>query len=315
MKLGAFMQRAISEYYAGADPFGEKGDFITAPEISQMFGEMIGIWITDLWMQMGKPNLNIIEFGPGRGTLMTDIARVTSKSIKAQIYLIETSPSLIEKQKTMLADYAPRWVSDLSEIENANPSIIIGNEFLDALPIEQLMRTDQGWQMRTVEEGVFNWINAEDDLKALLPSKTESNEIYELSPARIKAIKQFESFIAEKGGAALFIDYGYTKSHHGDTLQAVKNHKFVDLLEYAGTADITSHVDFDALARAIDLPKHITNQRLFLMTMGIEHRAAALSKHKDVSTDLNRLIANDQMGDLFKVLCFYSDMNIKPAGF
>lgn len=315
MKLSAFMQRAINEYYAGADPFGKKGDFITAPEVSQMFGEMIGVWVTDIWMQMGKPDLNIIEFGPGRGTLMADILRVTSKSINTTIYLIENSQNLINAQKALLSDDTIKWIDDLSDIKNKNPSIIIGNEFLDALPIEQLKRNDHGWQMRMIEEGESKWIKAEEQLKSLLPSKTESNVTYEVSPERISLIKNCEKHLNQSGGAALFIDYGYTKSHHGDTLQAVKNHEYVDVLENAGNADITTHVDFDALARVIGLPKHITNQNLFLTNLGIEQRAAILAKQKDVSADLNRLIANDQMGDLFKVLCFYNGDNIKPAGF
>ncbi len=315
MKLGAFMQRAIEEYYAGADPFGKQGDFITAPEISQMFGEMIGIWITDLWMQMGKPEINIIEFGPGRGTLMSDILRVISKSINVRTYLIENSQNLIETQKAALSAYDINWVNGLNDIENKNPSIIIGNEFLDALPIEQLMRTDKGWQMRMVEEGGYKWGDAEEELKTFLPPKTESNVVYEVSPERINLIKNCQTFLNRSNGAGLFIDYGYTKSHHGDTLQAVKNHEYVDVFKNAGQADITSHVDFDALARIIDLPKQINNQGLFLKNLGIEHRAGVLSQKKDVSADLNRLISAKEMGDLFKVLCFYKGENIKLAGF
>lgn len=315
MKLSAFVQRAIKEYYAGADPFGKQGDFITAPEISQMFGEMIGVWITDIWLQTGSPAINIIEFGPGRGTLMSDILRVTSKSIPAEIYLIETSQNLINTQKQMLSEYTVNWVDSLSDIETQKPSIILGNEFLDALPIEQLMRTDKGWQMRMVEEGGYSWKPAEKELTELLPPKTESNVIYEISPARIDFIKTCEEHINNCGGAGLFIDYGYTRSHHGDTLQAIKNHEYVDVIENAGKADITSHVDFDALTREIELPKHINNQRLFLQSLGIEQRATILSKQKDVSADLNRLVSHKEMGDLFKVLCFYKGEDIKPSGF
>lgn len=314
MKLGAFMQSAIEEYYANAEPFGQKGDFVTAPEISQMFGEMIAVWITDIWMQLDKPDLNIIEFGPGRGTLMADILRVLSKTVKPKVFLIENSNRLIEVQKNALKSHDVTWVEKLDHIQNGAQSIIIGNEFLDSLPIEQLMRSEKGWQMRVVEKGKMDWRTAEKQLIDYLPSTNQSNVIYEISPERIKFVKNCERFLEKSGGTALFFDYGYTTSHHGETLQAVKNHKYVDVLQNAGQADITSHVDFDALIREINGRKHVTTQRLFLMNLGIEQRTEILSKQKDVSQDLKRLIAPDQMGQLFKVLCFHN-LNITPAGF
>ncbi len=313
MNLGAFMKRSVEQYYATRDPFGVEGDFTTAPEISQMFGEMIGIWIVDLWMQMGKPELDIIEFGPGRGTLMADIIRVTTKETTINFYFIENSPTLKEKQKTAVPQAI--WVNTLNDIQSKNPCIIIGNEFLDALPIEQIKRNDKGWQKRRVLDESFDWEKAEDELLILLPQATQSNEIYEVAPERLSIIKQCQNYLTQRTGAALFIDYGHLKSHHGDTLQAIKNHEYVDPLKTAGDADLTAHVDFDALTRILELPNHLTTQRQFLLNLGIKHRAAALSKKKDVSADLLRLIAPDQMGELFKVLCFYKGESIKPAGF
>lgn len=337
MSLGAFTTLALTHpdhgYYTCYDPLGAEGDFTTAPEISQIFGELIGAWVVDTWMQMGKPAFNLIECGPGRGTLMADIMRV-GKMIPeflncAHVQLIETQGMLRKKQAKALAQYDAAWHVYLSDIQTDKPCIILGNEFLDALPIEQLRRDDKGWQKRVLSVDpsdkslCFDWAAAEDDLRALRPSKTESHQPYEVSPARIGFIDGCAKMLDGAGGAALFIDYGYQKSHYGDTLQAMRHHSFSDVLADIGQSDITSHVDFDALTRAIEPQQAqispVTTQRMFLLHLGIEQRAEALiqanpSRQEDIRKDVDRLIGRDQMGDLFKVMCFYKG-NIKPCGF
>lgn len=316
-------------YYSTRDPFGTTGDFTTAPEISQMFGEMLAAWLIDLWQQMDKTPLDIIEFGPGRGTLMADILRIACKvddfTKTVKIHLIESSPLLREKQKLTLKKHTETinitWHEGLPQ--SKTPAILIGNEFLDALPIEQLMRDSKGWQKRVIINGPkgfeFAWQAAPKDLLSYLPQKTTSNSIYEIAPDRIKFINQCAEHLIANNGAALFIDYGHKKSHHGETLQAVKNHKYVNSIKDIGNADLTAHVDFDALIRTVcsrNVSREtLVTQRQFLLNLGIEHRAAALSKQKDVTKDLMRLIAPDQMGELFKVMCFHAGSGLKPAGF
>ncbi len=324
--LGEFITHALTHpkygYYINRDPLGAGGDFTTAPEISQMFGEIVGAWVIDIWIQMGKPaSFNLIEAGAGRGTLMADIMRIScianGFAEAVQIQLIEASPLLKSKQATALEGYDVSWYDTISDINVDKPCIILGNEFLDALPIEQLRRGANGWQKRVITVNnnslAFGWGKAQNELIKLLPQKTVSSEIYEVAPSRISFINECANLLKNNGGAALFIDYGYAKSHHGDTLQAVKNHKFVNILEDIGNCDITAHVDFDALSRHISLNKtRITTQREFLISLGILQRAAAIGASDE---ELQRLIGRGEMGDLFKVMCFYHGDNLTPAGF
>ncbi len=347
MSLGAFFSFATSHpqygYYTNQSPFGREGDFITAPEISQMFGEIIGAWVYDTWQQLGEPQeFNLLEFGPGRGTLMSDILRVTTKSDAfknaVRISLIEVSPSLKQTQKETLSGHEVSWGTGLSEINRDCPIIIIGNEFLDALPIEQLKRNEQGWQKRVIKydapksEFSFDWEDAEQELIDLLPTKTESHQIYEVAPQRQKIIKDVCEHISVSSGAALWIDYGYTKRYYGETLQAVKKHQYSDVLSNIGQSDITAHVDFQALAEEAHshdtLSSRTTTQGGFLKKIGIEYRALALKnsvlkaygtdkgseKAQEIEHDLNRLISRNEMGELFKVMAIY-DNRITPSGF
>lgn len=337
MPLGQFIEYAMTHpeygYYTNNDPLGSAGDFTTAPEISQIFGELIGAWIVDIWMQLGQPAFNLIECGPGRGTLMADIMRIGS-SVKGftectNIHLIETQSVLRDKQEESLSTYNVKWHEDLSGMQSDQPCIIIGNEFLDALPIEQLVRDGNGWNQRGValddetQAFIFSNINADKDLTALLPSKTESNQVYEVSPARLRFMEECAEMVSLNGGAALFIDYGHSQSHYGDTLQAVKGHRFSDVLNDIGDSDITSHVDFDALCRCIGAfdvaTMPMTPQGRFLQMLGVNERAEALTVHNadqrdDIMQGVNRLTAKGQMGDLFKVMCFYNG-SIRPCGF
>lgn len=347
LPLSEFIDYILSHpeygYYANCEPFGVRGDFITAPEISQMFGEMIGAWVIDSWMQIGRPDsFNLVECGAGRGTLMADILRVGSGIPEfldaVQIRFIETSPKLQVLQKQALNGVGASWYDCVTDIDTDLPCLIIGNEFLDALSIEQVRRNAQGWMQCFVEAGendsfAFTWKEADKALLSLLPSKTVSHEVYELSPARLAFIDQCAALLLDRSGAMLFVDYGYGQSHYGDTLQAVQKHQFSNVLKDVGQVDVTSHVDFDALGRQARLNGlHVTpcvTQSAFLKSLGIEYRALILKNtalktgaieqahlvHSDIDAALERLIGADQMGNLFKAICFYTDDMMSPAGF
>ncbi len=347
MALGTFIKNAMMHsrfgYYANESthPIGRQGDFITAPEVSQMFGEMIGAWIIDTWEQMGGGKITLIECGPGRGTLMADILRVTQKIPefiqKVHLQFVETSKSLRKAQKRAVQDYiSPKrvsWSEALSQQKGT--CIIIGNEFLDALPIEQVVRRGGEWYQQTIElapkeeDGVFCFGEklVDGTLFPFLPPHAQNDEVYEVSPARIRFIEDCLRIIKDDGGVALFIDYGHDKTHFGDTLQAVRKHEYTDILGGVGKTDITSHIDFESLSRIVKKNnvhcEPVVTQGEFLKRLGIEHRAQALrvvakDKSEDIDVALDRLIYHKQMGGLFKVLCFYSEKNgyvLKPSGF
>lgn len=335
--LGQYIEIALSHpehgYYMTRDPLGKRGDFTTAPEISQIFGELIGAWIIDIWAQMGKPALNLIECGPGRGTLMADIVRIIRNfggvNNNITIHMIETSPALIEKQKQALKSINAQWHSHILSVPSDSPVLIVANEFLDALPVEQLRRADQGWMQKYIgiKDGALteSWQPAPHRLQTHLPPKTRSGKIYEISPVRSEYISNCADLIAKTGGAALFIDYGHAKTHHGDTVQAIKNHKYSDILKEIGHSDITSHVDFEAARNAASAQglniSPIVTQGAFLNKLGGAIRCKALinaAKNKTQANDIQkgyqRVAHNDEMGDLFKVLCFYKG-DLNPAGF
>ncbi len=348
MPLGRFMSLALCHpefgYYTTRDPFGKDGDFTTAPEISQVFGEMIGAWVADIWFQMGCPKtLNLIECGAGRGSLMADIMRAT-KTISGfhdavKIRIIETSPILQGIQKSKLHQYDALWHDSLDIGSVDDPCIILGNEFLDALPLEQIRVTNNAWQQRhvTVDKNSsdfgFLWRPIQNALNPLTPEVKTHNAIYEVAPERLRFIDDCAKIIKKCGGALLFIDYGHGKSASGDTLQAVKNHKFTPVLEDVGNCDITAHVDFEPLIRAATeqgvsaLP--LTTQRDFLLRLGISHRSKILQASAVKSqgairgqqtaqayeNDVDRLVNPDKMGTLFKVMCAYHGHKLKPEGF
>lgn len=297
--IAEFMARVIPHYYANNRVFGEQGDFTTAPEISQLFGEMIGIWCVSMWEGMGQPaSFQLIELGPGRGTLLSDLLRATSHipdfKNALSLHLIETSSSLRKLQKEKLPQ--AQWHESLDTIPKL-PSVFIANEFFDALPIEQYVKTEQGVGLRKIhinDEGLY-----------FLP---QGEVVKETSPLSIDITKQIASHMKHHGGAALFIDYGYEKGWQ-DTLQAVKSHRYCGIFEHLVEADITAHVDFAALKSAVQpLKTTLLNQRDFLRGLGIELRAAQLIKHatpaqhRQIAAGLERLIAPDQMGELFKCL-------------
>ncbi len=317
MDVGAFMARVVAYYYNSRDPFGEGGDFTTAPEISQIFGELLGAWAADCWTQMGRPSkFMLVECGPGRGTLMVDALRATAKipgfHEAAQIHLIENSESLKARQRDVLQDFDVSWHDGLEGVPDNAPLILLANEFLDALPIRQFQRADGKWKERVI--GVDGAGNFHFGLIPTAQPQNIEGDFYETSPACELFVKNTCERLKAQGGAALFIDYGYVEGH-GDTLQAVKNHDYVPVLEQVGEADLTAHVDFAALSEGL-----VTTQGEFLRALGISQRAAMLkqkateSQAKDIDEAVGRLTSTDQMGELFKVMAFSSD-DINLAGF
>ncbi|HEY8191572.1 MAG TPA: SAM-dependent methyltransferase [Alphaproteobacteria bacterium] len=329
MGVGTFMALALGHpeqgYYMTRDPFGRAGDFTTAPEISQMFGELLGLWAADVWIKLSRPaRFDFIECGPGRGTLMADALRATRKiegfHAAAHITLMEISPVLKAKQQDALKEYKVQWIDGLNHpvIQSSNHSLILlANEFLDALPVEQWEFKDGEWQERVIE------VNEQDGLtfttsprrkresRRILTRVTEG-DVFEDSPAREEFVRDVSIILKQRQGAALFVDYGH-EGGMGDTLQAVRSHKFVPVLEEIGNADLTSHVDFAALKliaaeNGVDVLGP-TGQGRFLETLGLRERAAALGQ----SAELARLAAPENMGRLFKAMALCHD--VIPEGF
>lgn len=320
MRLDRYMELALAHpeygYYMTRDPFGSAGDFTTAPEISQLFGEIIGIWCAQQWMTMGVPEqCNLIEIGPGRGTLMADLLRGT-KHIpnfhdSLNIHLIETSPVLIKKQQETLREYSVSWHQDLSSIANDIPSIIIANEFFDALPIRQFTFNNGKWSEHyiDIESGNLKttWL-ASDYIPQNIP-KAKNGDIFETSPVQEEYANLVCKHITKKG-EALIIDYGHTATGFGDTLQALYKHEPCSFLSHVGDADITTHIDFERLSYIFkDYRTRISTQAEFLHKNGISLRLQSLlERNKDpkiihnLQSGYDRLTSQDQMGNLFKVL-------------
>lgn len=336
MSIGDYMAMALGHpehgYYMTRDPFGAEGDFTTAPEISQLFGEMIGVWVADVWQQMGAPSeFTLLECGPGRGTLMADILRATRHvpgfGEAAQVFLMEVSPVLKEMQGWRLKDYAPTWIETVDEIPQGKPLIVIGNEFLDALPFLQFQKGVDGWEERIVDvkdgQLCFGTREADGEMLELIPfhiREKSAGSIFEFAPNRIGFLSAVSKVFEKNGGAGLFIDYGHKKAAVGDTFQAVKKHESVDVLSHIGEADLTSHVDFEMLVRGVKVAVHgPVQQGQFLKALGIDLRATALLKHanegqaQDMQKALYRLTSPGEMGELFKVIGLSS--GLKPCGF
>jgi len=324
-------------YYRTRDPLGRKGDFTTAPEISQMFGELLGLWAVDMWQKLGSPRaFNLIEFGPGRGTLMADAVRA-AKLVPAfgeaiNIFFLETSPTLCAEQKRRVPEAS--WI-DTIETLPIGPCLILANEFFDALPIKQFQKTDLGWQERCValqssaddDPPVFAYVLSETVTNPLLLAANvrhaPEGAIAEICPLAQTIMEQLRRHFDANPGAALIIDYGYAHSTAGDSFQALKNHKYIDPLAEPGEADLTAHIDFEALARPFDTDTCYgpVEQGPFLKALGIQARASALSananehQRDDIASALKRLTDPGAMGSLFKVIAVTSPDTPAPAGF
>lgn len=316
-------------YYTTRDPFGAAGDFTTAPEISQMFGELIGLALAQAWMDQGSPSrFTLAEAGPGRGTLMSDVLRATRAvpgfAEATTIVLIEASPTLRDRQAETLSGHSPTWIADVSELPDA-PVFFIANEFFDALPIRQFVRDGTGWRERRVgldggglSFGLGN-IMTQPALAHRL-SDTRDGDLVELCGAAAPIMARIGGLIQRHGGAALILDYGDWRSL-GDTLQALRGHAPVDPLDGPGTADLTAHVDFEALVQGIDCtPTRLTPQGVFLERLGITARAQRLAQalagnERDaVVAGHRRLTHPDEMGNLFKTIGLFPNGASPPPG-
>lgn len=346
MRFDSYMALCLGHpehgYYMTHDPFGADGDFTTAPEISQMFGEMVGAWIADSWMKLGSPNpFTLLECGAGRGTLIQDALRVT-KNVPGfhesmTLRLLETSPVLRQAQESSLAAYGAVWHSDTESIPSDSPFIVIGNEFLDALPVRQMVLSDAGWTEKFVDLDINDTLRIHDVLmpeseksvlpQLLLPPKVGDH--VEVSHEQERILDDLIKIILKQKGIALFIDYGFTLPVAGDTIQALKNHRFCGVLDTPGESDITAHVNFARLAD-FAMEKEMTvhgpvSQGDYLRRIGIVERAESLrlnatdQQRGDIDAALKRLAGNDtkggDMGELFRVIAFSSDPAIELAGF
>jgi SAM-dependent MidA family methyltransferase len=317
-------------YYATRDPFGAAGDFVTAPELGQLFGEMIGAWLAQVWHDLGRPDPFVLaELGPGRGTLMADVLRVTERlpgfAAAARVMLVETSPVLRARQTAALAGRSVGW-ADRVEALPEGPLLLVANEFFDALPVRQFRRADAGWQERQVaEEGGalrFDWgpLRLDRAVERRFPL-TPDGTVVEVCEAGEAIVAVLGERIARWGGAALIVDYGEWDGT-GDTLQAVAGHASADPLAAPGTADLTAHVRFKALAEASGLrPLGPVGQGAFLERLGIGRRTARLGEGLDVAArerlaaQTRRLTHPAEMGQLFKVMALTPPKAPPPPGF
>ncbi|MBN9588172.1 MAG: hypothetical protein BGN85_13815 [Alphaproteobacteria bacterium 64-11] len=342
MSVAQFMSIALLDprdgYYATRDPFGAAGDFITAPEVSQMFGEMIGLWLVQVWTDQGCPkNPRLVELGPGRGTLMTDIlraAKVVPEFLAGlEVVLVEASPVLrtLQEKKIGGSGVSVRWQAQFGDQLDERPLFLVANEFFDALPLRQYVRTERGWceRMVTAQNGELAFALAPMPTPPpMIPVGLEAvpeGGVYETSPAALALAEDIARIVARRGGAALMVDYGYqARSGFGETLQAVGGHSFADVLAEPGGDDLSAHVDFAALAAAgrqggAAVLGPVT-QRAFLAALGLAERAERLaSANPAAGTSLvaavKRLVGPDQMGTLFKALAFLPPAFDSAPGF
>jgi NADH dehydrogenase [ubiquinone] 1 alpha subcomplex assembly factor 7 len=341
--MAAVLTDPAEGYYIKGDPLGAEGDFVTAPEVSQMFGELLGLWSIVLWQALGSPSpFSLVELGPGHGTLMADAlraARLSTAFLAAiDLRLVETSPRLEALQRERIAAVAPGlpacWYGNLGDVPEA-PMVLIANEFFDALPIKQFQLTAGGWAERRVGlgpggEGFCFRLGPASPLNALRLPETSRNarigQLAEVSPASLAHAAEIGRRLAEHPGVALIIDYGPERSRHGATLQALRRHQPHDPLATPGQADLTAHVDFASLAQAAAEGRGLAvfgplEQGRFLENLGIEARAERLkdtaTKAEAAAVDaaLHRLTDRNAMGAHFKVMALAHQAAGIPAGF
>lgn len=316
-------------YYRKYDPLGVRGDFVTSPEISQIFGEMIGVWVAETWRQMGSGPLRLVELGPGRGTLMADLLRATKKQPgfheSITVHMVETSPVLANAQYMQLRQMHERidWLDSIEEIPEG-PMIVVANEFFDALPIRQYVMGGDGMRERRIrqnDEGALEYTLGPVGLSlAKSGQKIPDGTVIENNPPARSIMRQLSERMAEEGGAALIIDYGYLGDAHHDTLQAVKAHAYHPILKEPGEADLTAHVDFLSLANIAQesglFVAPLATQGAFLHAMGGDIRLKMLldraedEQKKDLKEGYTRITDKHAMGELFKVLAVSSNAPI-----
>ena len=329
MTVAQFMTACLHDprdgYYATRPALGEGGDFITAPLISQMFGELIGLWMASAWRAMGAPpRVFLVEMGPGDGTLMSDLLRA-GRALPgfleaAEVWLVETSEPLAALQRQRLGD-GVRWARSLEEVPGGHPLLLVANELLDCLPARQFVKTAAGWTEQVVGLGPDGRL-AFGRVPASAPvADARDGAVVEVSGAQAALGQALGERLARDGGAALLIDYGRDAPGFGDTLQALKRHRKVDPLDCPGEADLTVWADFPAVMAAAEragAATAILSQAQFLARMGIGARAEALVRGRPdkaslIGRQLQRLVGADEMGDLFKTCCLSSPGWAPPA--
>jgi NADH dehydrogenase [ubiquinone] 1 alpha subcomplex assembly factor 7 len=342
LSVAAFMAMALHDptdgYYARRDPIGAQGDFITAPEISQVFGELIGLWCVSMWRELGCPDPVILaELGPGRGVLMADLLRAAARAPDfhraLHLHLVEASGALRAEQEKRLKQYRPLWVSRFEALPDG-PMLVIANEFLDAMPIRQFVRRAVDWSERMVtvdDENCFVFVDGPPNpgVTALVPTEFRENAgagaVIEICPAALALGTALGVRLARDSGASLFIDYGYFPSAPGPTLQAVQGHRPIPVLNAPGTADLGAHVDFAAFAEAARAGGADTwgpvSQGRFLSALGAQIRLVALSaeatpiQRQALERGVARLLDPAEMGTLFKAMAVLSPGLRRPPGF
>jgi NADH dehydrogenase [ubiquinone] 1 alpha subcomplex assembly factor 7 len=341
--VARFMALALAHptqgYYPSRDPLGAAGDFVTAPEVSQLFGELIGLALAQHWLDLGRPaRVHLVELGPGRGTLMADAlraARVAPGFLAAvSVHLVETSPALRERQAAALPGLPVRWHDELAGVPEDAPLLLVANEFLDALPIRQFVRRAGSWRERVIavdEAGAFRFAlapRATPFPQASVPAAEALPEgaLLELGPAREAFVQAIAARLGAQGGLALLIDYGSDAPLMlGDTFQAVRHHRKVDRLTAPGEVDLSAHVDFRAVqGRAVEAGADVhgpLGQGAFLRRLGIELRLQRLlqratpGQRESLESGCARLIAPEQMGELFRVIALTAPGAPVPPGF
>lgn len=314
--LSQYMGESNARYYASRDPLGEQGDFVTAPEITQVFGELIGVWFADLWSRMTKRKyIHYVELGPGRGTLAKDALGAAAKQgLKPQIHFVETSATLRKLQREAFPDCIHHH--DISTLPDDAPLLIIANEFFDALPVQHLIRSTDGWYPRMVglEDDQFTFVTGKERMDHLVPPSwvtASQGTLIETSPAAVAVMAELARRLKDQGGAALIIDYGHEELRSGSTLQALKSHQKVDVFAHPGDADLTAHVDFELLKLIAEQNgadvMGLQYQGEWLIQMGIDTRMEMLIRRAPYERpkfqrQRDRLVKESEMGTLFKVL-------------
>ncbi len=329
ISLMHYMGESNIRYYASRDPLGEAGDFITAPEISQMFGELIGLWLADIWIRAGREEpVHYVELGPGRGTLTRDALTAAKRyGLTPSVHFVEGSTVMRDIQLTSVS--SAHFHHDLSSVPMYGPVLIVANEFLDALPVRQLVKTDGGWRERMVacEGGKFIPVAGRQPMDAAVPEARRAapdGTIIETCPGAAATVFEIAGRLLEQGGAALLIDYGHDTVRDGSTLQALREHRMLDPFAMPGEADLTAHVDFATLA-AIAQSRGVkwlgtVPQGRWLRELGIETRADSLAAYAPehapaIHAAKDRLIGEEQMGLLFKVMGLAAPTWPDGAGF
>jgi SAM-dependent MidA family methyltransferase len=324
-----YMAIANAYYYATRDPLGASGDFTTAPEISQMFGELIGLALADVWARAGRPEgVRYVELGPGRGTLAADALRAMSAAgLDPPVHFVETSPVLRAAQAERIPDAS--WHDDLAGLPGEGPILVVANEFFDALPVRQLVATGNGWRERLVALDSDRFVPAAGPAipAAAVPEPVRAappGTVLETSPASLAYTRRLADRLNRHGGAALIVDYGHDRLCAGETLQAVRRHEYADPWTEPGESDLTAHVDFESLSRAAAEAGATVHgpvtQGEWLARLGIEARAGALARsapHRsdEIRTARDRLVSPDQMGKLFRVIGLSASAWPSPEGF